>query len=55
MVNATKRFTIGQKVRLNSGSPELTVTEIGDRVRVEWANGLNMESYTFPSASLTAL
>jgi uncharacterized protein YodC (DUF2158 family) len=55
MVNTEKQFTIGQKVRLNSGSPELTVTEISDRVRVEWADGSNKEISTFPSTSLTAL
>jgi uncharacterized protein YodC (DUF2158 family) len=55
MVNATKQFTIGQKVKLNSGSPELTVIEIGERISVEWPNGSKMESSTFPSVCLTAL
>jgi uncharacterized protein YodC (DUF2158 family) len=55
MVNTEKQFTIGQKVKLNSGSPELTVTEMGERVRVEWLNDSNTESHTFPSGCLTAL
>jgi uncharacterized protein YodC (DUF2158 family) len=55
MVNTEKQFTIGQKVRLNSGSPELTVIEVSDRIQVEWANGSNKEISAFPSTSLTAL
>jgi uncharacterized protein YodC (DUF2158 family) len=55
MVNTEKQFTIGQKVKLNSGSPEFTVTEIGERVAVEWLNGSKMERSTFRPACLTAL
>ena len=55
MVNTEKQFTVGQKVKLNSGSPELTVTEVGERIRVEWTNGSKTEKSTFPSVCLTAL
>ena len=55
MVNTEKQFTIGQKVKLNSGSPELTVIEVSDRIRVEWANGSSKENSTFPLTCLTAL
>jgi uncharacterized protein YodC (DUF2158 family) len=51
MVNAT--FTIGQKVKLKSGSPELTVIETGERTKVEWFDGLTVVSDTFPSVCLT--
>ena len=39
MINARGRFSIGQKVKLNSGSPELTVIETGSHTKVEWAGG----------------
>jgi uncharacterized protein YodC (DUF2158 family) len=55
MVNTEKQLAIGQKVKLNSGSPELTVTEIGERVTVEWLNGSNTERSTFRPVCLTAL
>jgi uncharacterized protein YodC (DUF2158 family) len=55
MVTAAKQFTVGQKVKLNSGSPELTVIEVSDRIRVEWVKASSKETSTFPSACLTAL
>ena len=55
MVDLAKQFRIGQKVKLNSGSPELTVTEVNDRVGVEWANESSMKSSTFLAVCLTAL
>jgi uncharacterized protein YodC (DUF2158 family) len=45
-------FSIGQIVHLNSGSPDLKITELkGDRVTVEWDDG--KQHFTFPQACLT--
>jgi uncharacterized protein YodC (DUF2158 family) len=55
MINTTKHLAIGHKVKLNSGSPELTVTGIGERITVEWLDGSKTERHTFAAACLTAL
>jgi len=55
MINTSNPFAIGQKVKLNSGSPELTVVATGERTKVEWLDGLTTVSHTFPSVCLTAL
>ena len=55
MVNATKQFTIGQKVKLNSGSPELTVLKTGDRTTVEWLDGAKTCTADFAPVCLTGL
>jgi uncharacterized protein YodC (DUF2158 family) len=53
MLNVEAVFRIGEKVRLNSGSPELTVVGVDndrERVTVEWHGGDDLERSTLPSA-----
>lgn len=54
-MNEQKQFSVGQVVRLNSGSPSLTVVNVGTRVTVQWMTGNGIERCEFPSACLTAL
>ena len=55
MIDVQKKFRIGQKVRLNSGSPDLTVVDMGDRITVEWSCDAGKERCPFPSVCLTAV
>lgn len=50
-----RKFSVGDVVRLNGGSPHLTVTVVGlsGIVRVYWFNGADVMSAHFPSESLT--
>ncbi len=45
MITVETQFRIGQKVRLNSGSPDLEVVEVDEsnRVTCEWHNGVTVE------------
>jgi uncharacterized protein YodC (DUF2158 family) len=52
----SKQFSIGQRVELNSGGPQLTVVATeGSRTRVEWDDTLAIQQHSFPSVCLTAL
>ena len=55
MINTAKRFSVGQKVRLNSGSPELTVVVTGEPTTVEWMDDSTKVTHSLPSACFTAL
>jgi uncharacterized protein YodC (DUF2158 family) len=47
-------FTLGQTVRLNSGSQKLTVVSLTpDRVSVAWMNGNGINTHSFPKDCLT--
>jgi uncharacterized protein YodC (DUF2158 family) len=57
MISAKAGFRIGEKVKLNSGSPDLAVIAIDeaeDTATVEWHNGVAMEQMTLPAVCFHA-
>jgi uncharacterized protein YodC (DUF2158 family) len=55
LTDSREQFEIGQKVKLKSGSPDLTVVGLGDNVRVEWVSDSAVYRETFRATSLTKL
>lgn len=57
MINAQIDFGVGEKVRLNSGSPDLTlISSDGERVTVEWKiNDDTVAQYSLPVACIKPL
>jgi uncharacterized protein YodC (DUF2158 family) len=49
------KFRVGSKVRLNSGSPDLTVLTSNKQTTVEWFNGEFVERCTLPSVCFVAV
>jgi uncharacterized protein YodC (DUF2158 family) len=52
MINPNTTFRTGEKVYLNSGSPELTIIAISNADKmttVEWHNGSAVEQCSLPS------
>jgi uncharacterized protein YodC (DUF2158 family) len=44
-----QQLKVGDVVRLNSGGPELIVTEVHEKaVRVAWWNGNEIDAHIFP-------
>jgi uncharacterized protein YodC (DUF2158 family) len=55
MKHTQVQFRVGDKVRLNSGSPDLTVVLAGEQTTVEWLNGESVERFTSPSVCFRAV